>query len=63
MFSKYISVQHELICQEFQFKFSLIFLQIHDKESTREKPVWNEELQEEMVSPHQPRVYLPQNER
>ena len=39
------------------------FPQIYDKEGTREEPVWNEELQEEMVSPHQPRVYLPQDER
>lgn len=49
-------------------RFSVLFLspivlQIYDQESTGEKPVWNEELQKEMVSPHQPRVYLPQNER
>lgn len=40
-----------------------IFPQIHDKEGTGEKAVRNKELQEEMVSPHQSRVYLPQNKR
>lgn len=42
---------------------SIVFSQVYDKESTRQKPLWNEEFQEEVVSPDQPWVYLPQNQR
>lgn len=41
----------------------IVFSQVHDQESTREKPLWHEEFQEAMVSPDQPWVYLPQNQR